>query len=81
MTDDRANEGSRPAANQPVDPRDASAPTAGTGEAASDDFAARNVVMSNALPPDASPAAGAVIADTDPVLEPTTDEERLERTE
>ncbi len=50
---------------------------AGSGEAGTDDFAARNVIMSNALPPDASASAGAVSRETDPYLEPRTDEERL----
>lgn len=47
-------------------------------EAGADDFAARNVVMSNALPGGASPVAGALMGDLDAVLEPSTDEERLQ---
>ncbi|MDP8904152.1 MAG: hypothetical protein M3N29_02335 [Chloroflexota bacterium] len=40
------------------------------------DFAVRNVSMSNALPTGASPAAGAVSTGRELGLEPTTDEER-----
>jgi len=39
------------------------------------DFAARNVIMSNALPGGASPAAGALVAQRELGLDPTLDEE------
>ena len=40
------------------------------------DFAARNVIMSNALPGGASPAAGAITADRELGLDPTPADEQ-----
>jgi hypothetical protein len=46
-------------------------------DAAANDFAARNVLMSNAFGGGASPFAGALIGNKEKFLEPTTDEERV----
>lgn len=54
---------------EPAAPRD-------IDDAAADDFAARNVLMSNAFGGGASPFAGALIGNKEKFLEPTTDEER-----
>lgn len=45
-------------------------------DAEADDFAARNVLLSNAFGGGATPFAGALIGNKDKFLEPTTDEER-----
>ncbi len=45
-------------------------------DAEADDFAARNVLMSNAFGGGASPFAGALIGNKEKFLEPTTDEDR-----
>lgn len=45
-------------------------------DAAEDDFAARNVLMSNAFGGGASPFAGALIGNKEKFLEPTTADER-----
>ncbi|HWH36396.1 MAG TPA: hypothetical protein VNT28_01290 [Candidatus Limnocylindrales bacterium] len=46
-------------------------------EAGVDDFLARNVTMSNALPGGSSPYAGALVGQAEGSFEPATDEERL----
>jgi len=56
----------RPEPAQPHDVDDAEA----------DDFAARNVLMTNAFGGGASPFAGALIGDKENVIEPTTEEDR-----
>jgi hypothetical protein len=45
------------------------------------DFAARNVIMSNALPSNPSPAAGAITADRELGMEPTPEDARAGETE
>ena len=51
---------------------------ASAGEVESEDFAIRNAVMSNAFPGQSNVAAGAAVATTGKILEPTVDEERAE---
>jgi hypothetical protein len=67
---------------QPDRPADAGEEQVEPEQAEEQDFAIRNVAMSNALPDNAQPAAGAVIGSEGRLgMQPQTDEEIIEETE